>query len=46
MRKELDATGAALAERKVIDRAMGPLISARGRSEEEAYARFRETAMD
>lgn len=46
MRKELDATRAALAERKMIDRAKGLLMSARGLSEEEAYALLRKTAMD
>lgn len=46
MRKELDATKAALAERKMIDRAKGLLMSARGLSEEEAYASLRRAAMD
>lgn len=46
MRKELDATRAALAERKTIDRAKGLLMSARGLNEEEAYALLRKTAMD
>ncbi|MEL6317917.1 MAG: ANTAR domain-containing protein [Pseudomonadota bacterium] len=46
MRRELDATKEALAERKLIDRAKGLLMSARGLSEEEAYALLRKTAMD
>ncbi len=46
IRKELDATKAALAERKLIDRAKGLVMSARGLSEEEAYALLRKTAMD
>ncbi len=45
IRKELDATKAALAERKTIDRAKGLLMSAKGLSEEEAYALLRKTAM-
>ena len=46
IRKELDATKAALAERKLIDRAKGVLMTARGLSEEEAYGLLRKTAMD
>jgi two-component system, response regulator / RNA-binding antiterminator len=46
IRKELDATKAALAERKMIDRAKGLLMTARGLSEDEAYALLRKTAMD
>ena len=46
LRAELDATRAALAERKTIDRAKGILMKARGLSEEEAYALLRKTAMD
>lgn len=46
IRKELDATKAALAERKMIDRAKGLLMRARGLGEEEAYALLRKTAMD
>ncbi|MGD1922767.1 MAG: ANTAR domain-containing response regulator [Paracoccaceae bacterium] len=46
MRGELETTKAALAERKVIDRAKGLLMKARGLSEEEAYALLRKTAMD
>lgn len=46
MRIELETTKAALAERKVIDRAKGLLMKARGLSEDEAYALLRKTAMD
>ncbi|MEM6972707.1 MAG: ANTAR domain-containing protein [Pseudomonadota bacterium] len=46
MRRELEATKAALAERKTIDRAKGLLMAARGIGEEEAYALLRKTAMD
>jgi response regulator NasT len=46
MRTELAATKAALEERKVIDRAKGLLMRARGIGEEEAYALLRKTAMD
>jgi response regulator NasT len=46
MRAELEATRRALEERKVIDRAKGILMKARGLSEEEAYALLRKTAMD
>ncbi|MEL6337699.1 MAG: ANTAR domain-containing protein [Pseudomonadota bacterium] len=46
MRRELEATKAALAERKTIDRAKGLLMAARGIGEEEAYALLRRTAMD
>ena len=46
LRNELEATKAALAERKTIDRAKGILMKARGVSEEEAYALLRKTAMD
>lgn len=46
MRAELAATKAALEERKVIDRAKGLLMRAKGISEEEAYALLRKTAMD
>nr|WP_285671253.1 ANTAR domain-containing protein [Limibaculum sp. NKW23] len=45
IRRELDATKAALAERKTIDRAKGLLMSARGLSEDEAYGLMRKTAM-
>ena len=46
MRTELEATKAALAERKTIDRAKGIIIKMRGVTEEEAYAMLRKTAMD
>lgn len=46
MREELAATKAALEERKIIDRAKGLLMSARGIGEDEAYALLRRTAMD
>lgn len=46
MRKELEETKRALEERKVIDRAKGILMKARGLNEEQAYALLRKTAMD
>jgi response regulator NasT len=46
MRMELVETRRALEERKVIDRAKGILMRARGIGEEEAYALLRKTAMD
>lgn len=46
MKTELETTKAALAERKVIDRAKGVLMKARNLSEEEAYAVLRKAAMD
>ena len=46
MRKELEATKKALEERKVIDRAKGILMKARGLDEDAAYALLRKTAMD
>jgi len=46
MRTELAETRRALEERKVIDRAKGLLIKARGVDEEEAYALLRKAAMD
>ena len=45
LRSELAATKAALEERKLIDRAKGMLMKAKGMSEEEAYAALRRTAM-
>jgi two-component system, response regulator / RNA-binding antiterminator len=42
----LEAAKKALADRKVIDRAKGLLMRARGISEDEAYALLRSTAMD
>lgn len=46
MRVELETTRRALEERKLIDRAKGILMKARGISEEDAYALLRKTAMD
>ena len=46
MRSELAATRAALEERKVIDRAKGFIMRAKGIGEEEAYALMRRAAMD
>lgn len=45
MRAELIATRRALEERKVIDRAKGLLMAARGIDEDAAYALMRKTAM-
>ncbi|MFT6450949.1 MAG: response regulator NasT [Halocynthiibacter sp.] len=46
MRLELETTKLALEERKVIDRAKGILMKARGIGEDDAYALLRKTAMD
>lgn len=46
MRRELAATKRALEERKLIDRAKGILMKARGIGEDEAYALLRKAAMD
>ena len=46
IRMELAETKRALEERKVIDRAKGMLMKAKGLTEEEAYALLRKTAMD
>ncbi|SEM92599.1 response regulator receiver and ANTAR domain protein [Gemmobacter aquatilis] len=46
MRSELAATKAALEERKVIDRAKGLIMRAKGIGEEEAYGLLRKAAMD
>jgi response regulator NasT len=46
MRIELEETKRALEERKVIDRAKGMLMRARGMNEDDAYALLRKTAMD
>ncbi|MEL7150069.1 MAG: ANTAR domain-containing protein [Pseudomonadota bacterium] len=46
MRAELAETRRALEERKIIDRAKGLLMKAKGIDEDEAYALLRKTAMD
>ena len=46
MRIELETTRRALEERKLVDRAKGILMKARGINEDEAYALMRKTAMD
>lgn len=46
MRTELAETRRALEERKVIDRAKGLLMKARGLTEDQAYALLRKAAMD
>jgi response regulator NasT len=46
MRVELETTKRALEERKVIDRAKGVLMKARGIDEDAAYALLRRAAMD
>lgn len=46
MREELDRTRRELDERKLIDRAKGILMKARGLTEEEAYTLLRKTAMN
>ena len=46
MRNELAETRRALEERKVIDRAKGLLMKAKGINEDAAYALLRKTAMD
>ena len=46
MRSELAETRRALEERKVIDRAKGLLMKAKGLDESAAYALLRKTAMD
>ena len=46
MRVELEETRRALEERKLIDRAKGLVMKARGVTEDEAYALLRKTAMD
>ncbi|WP_222875863.1 ANTAR domain-containing response regulator [Terrihabitans soli] len=46
LRRELDIAKASLAERKIIDRAKGILMRARGLSEEDAYNLLRSKAMN
>lgn len=46
MRQELAETRRALEERKIIDRAKGILMKAKGIDEDGAYALLRKTAMD
>ncbi|WP_374292751.1 ANTAR domain-containing response regulator [Paenirhodobacter enshiensis] len=46
MRVELETTRRALEERKLIDRAKGLVMKARGVDEDAAYALLRKTAMD
>ena len=46
MRDELAETKRALEERKLIDRAKGLLMKAKGMNEDDAYALMRKTAMD
>lgn len=46
VRAELEATRAALEDRKVIDRAKGIVMRARNISEDEAYALMRRSAME
>jgi response regulator NasT len=46
LQDELDRAKTALEERKVIDRAKGILMQAKGLSEEQAYAALRKTAMN
>lgn len=46
LRAELDSVRGELADRKVVDRAKGILMQARGLSEDEAYAMLRKAAMD
>lgn len=46
LRRELDIARTSLAERKLIDRAKGILMRARGLNEEEAYGLLRSKAMN
>lgn len=46
LRRELESTRSQLAERKIIDRAKGILMRAKGVSEDEAYERMRRAAMN
>lgn len=45
LQRELEETRSALAQRKVVERAKGMLMTSRGVTEEEAYALLRKTAM-
>ena len=45
LQDELDRTKSALEDRKILDRAKGLLMKAKGLSEEEAYVLIRSTAM-
>lgn len=46
VRKELESAKSTLEDRKLVDRAKGMLMAARGISENEAYALLRKAAMD
>ncbi len=46
LNRELDKTRSELADRKVIDRAKGIIMQARGLSEDEAFKAMRKLAMD
>jgi len=46
VKKELEATSRKLSERKIVDRAKGILMKARGLSEDEAYAALRKLSME
>jgi response regulator NasT len=46
LRRERDTARSQLAERKLVDRAKGILMRAKGLTEEEAYDRMRRTAMN
>ena len=45
LQDELDRTRSALEDRKILDRAKGLLMKAKGLTEEEAYVLIRSTAM-
>ena len=46
LRRELASARSELADRKVLDRAKGPLMSRQGLTEPQAHARLRKAAMD
>ena len=46
LQEELDKSKVALADRKVVERAKGPLMAHKGLTEEEAYRFLRRLAMD